>query len=226
MSTAPPTGTRVGFSLFELVIVLALIALITGGLAPALSTMVDSKARRTTKLQMQELGDASARFFEDTWTLPTGPAQLQASTAPGWAGPYVLGVFDDAISGGSGYLVDAWSQPYAFTILGDVLTIESRGKDGTAGTADDLTLDIDVTSIRRADTLAELKTIQIAIDAWNALYLSTNPLPPNWATIYSTLVANGFLPASAGYDTDGWGNAYEPDPAGAAPVTQVTSTAF
>ncbi len=220
------TSLARGFSLFEMVIVLALISLISGAVAPALSTMVESKSRRLSKLEMQELVLGFAAYFEDTDALATNPAELITSTVPGWAGPYLLGTFDDTISGGNGYLVDAWSQPYSVALAGDVVTLTSRGKDGALASADDLVLSIDVTSIRRSKTLAELRTIQIAIDAYNALFLTTNPLPANWTTIYSRLVTNGLLPNGAGYDTDGWGLPYVPDPAGAMPVTKVTSSAL
>lgn len=221
-----PRPNRAGFSLFEMVIVLALISLISGAVAPALGTMVDSKSRRVTKLEMEQVAEGVIRYFQDTFTLPPNVQELITSTASGWAGPYLQGTFDDPISGNNGYLVDAWSQLYTFGIVGNVLTITSRGKDGVAGNADDLTLPLDVTFIRRDDTIAELRTIQIAIDAYNALYLTTNPLPANWSTIYSRLISNGLLPPGAGYDTDGWAQAYVPDPPGAVPVTRVSSSSL
>lgn len=219
-----PAPNANGFSLVEIIIVLALISLITGVAAPAIGTMVDSKTRRTTRLEMEQLAEAVVHYFEDTLTLPAGPLELVTSTTPGWAGPYVAGTFTDPISGNNGYVVDAWSNPYVFTIVGDTLTIESRGKDGIAGNTDDLALPLDVTLVRRAETLAELRTIQIAIDAYNAIHLATNPLPANYVTIHARLVADGLLPAGGGYDSDAWGIGYVPDPAGVAPVTRVTSS--
>lgn len=219
-------GSRAGFSLLELVVVLALISLISGAVAPALGTLVDSKSRRVTKLEMEQIGAGVLRYFQDTGSLPSGVQDLIASSAAGWAGPYVQGAFDDPISGNNGYLVDAWSRPFVFGIVADTLTITSQGKDGTTGSADDLVLQVNVTIVRRDETVAELRTIQIAIDAYNAVNLVSSPLPANWASIYSSLISNGLLPPAGGYDTDGWGNAYQPDPLGAVPVTRVTSSSL
>ncbi len=65
-----------------------------------------------------------------------------------------------------------------------------------------------------------------SIAGYNALYLTTNPLPIDWATTESRLVTNGLVPPGGAFSTDGFGNAWVADPAGAAPVMCVTSTSL
>jgi prepilin-type N-terminal cleavage/methylation domain-containing protein len=217
---------RAGFTLLEMIVVLALMAVLTGALVPSVTTMVASKARRVTLGELEELGRASLEHFRDVWSLPASPNLLLSSAAVGWAGPYLSGALDDSISGGSGYLVDAWSRPYTFSVAGNLLTLRSRGLDGVLNSSDDLVLVVNATPIRREETLRRLAIINVAILHYNATYLTTNPLPANWSTIYSRLVTTGFLPSGGGLDVDGWGVAFVPDPAAATPVVKVTSSSL
>lgn len=216
--------SRAGFTLLELVVTLALIAILTGVLTPSVTTMLGSRARRATVEELKELSRAAAEHFDDTGTLPAGIGELSSSSAPGWAGPYLLGTVDDSISGGSGYLVDAWSRAYRVTRAGDTLEIRSAGKDGAFGGADDLFLVTDVTPVRRAWTVERLEVVNTAVQVWNARFLATDPLPASYPVIYAKLTSAGYLPLGAGYDVDGWGDAFVPDPIGAAPVVRVGST--
>lgn len=218
--------TGAGFTLLEMIVVLALMAILTGAMVPSLTAMVGSKARRVTLLELEELGRASLEHFRDVWSLPTSATLLLSSTATGWAGPYLSGALDDSISGGSGYLVDAWSRPYTFSVAGNQLTLRSRGQDGVANNTDDLVLVVDATPARREETLRRLAIINLAILHYNGTYLATNPLPANWSTIYARLISTGYLPSGAGLDVDGWGAAFQPNPPSATPVVQVTSSSL
>lgn len=217
---------RSGFTLLEVVVVLSLMAILTGVLAPSVTALVNSKARRVTQGELEELGRAALEHFRDVRSLPANPGLLLASTAPNWAGPYLTGTLDDSISGGNGYLVDAWSRPYAFQVVVDRLTLRSNGKDGIAGNADDLVLTVDATPLRREETLRRLAIVNQAILQYNAVYLATNPLPPNWTTVHARLVSTGYLPSGSGLDVDGWGAPFVPNPAGAMPVVQITSSSL
>lgn len=223
MRALHPNRSRSGFTLLEVIVVLALMAILTGVLAPSATALINSKARRLTQGELEELGRAALEHFRDVQSLPANPGQLWASTAPGWAGPYLTGTLDDPISGGNGYAVDAWSRPYSFQVVVDRLTLRSNGKDGIAGNADDLALTVDATPLRREETLRRLAIVNQAILHYNAVHLVTNPLPPNWPTIHARLVSTGYLPPGAGLSVDGWGAPFVPNPAGSMPVVEVTS---
>jgi len=132
----------------------------------------------------------------------------------------------DQLTGLSGYQVDAWSRPYSMSALGDVLTIQSMGEDARLGTNADITIDLDVTYIRREKTLSRLKVINQAVLQYNAQWMATDPLPANYAVAYSKLVSRGYLPNSTDYQVDGWGVAYVEKPAGSTPVVEITSTSI
>lgn len=219
-------ASRAGFSLLELIVVLSLMALMTGAIAPSVSTMVRSKARRATLEQLETLAAGSFAHFQDTGTLPASAANLLAGTATGWTGPYVSTSGNDTISGGSTALVDAWSRPWQFSSVGDVLTITSGGVDGAFGGPDDLAVQVDVTAVRRSWTYERLGIVNTAIAAYNGLYLATSPLPANWTGIEAQLVATGFLPPGGTFSEDGFGANWVPDPAGVSPVMRVTSSSL
>ncbi len=227
MRARPRSARERGFTLLEIVVAVAILALLAGAVVPVTSKALTYKARNATNDELQALSEASAAFFHDVRRLPASVAELLVAPADaGWSGPYLPGVVTDQLSGLSGYQVDAWSRPYVLAAAGDVLSIRSQGPDAKTSTADDLLIQLDVTSIRRAETLARLERINRAIDHYNAQYLSTSPLPANYATVVSRLVSNGFLPSSPDYDADAWGNAFVEDPLGGTPVVEVTSTAF
>jgi len=217
---------RRGFTLIELVIAIAIVAVLAGAAIPVTAKVLTYKARKATREELQVLGDAALDCFRDTRTIPSSIANLMVDTgAAGWSGPYLGGAVTDQLSGTSGFEVDAWSRIYRFTVSGDQLTIASRAEDATYGTTDDLSIVVDVGVARREETVAELKVLNQAILAYNATYLASAPLSTVWATAYSTLVTRGYLPSYSGYLTDGWTQAYIPVGSGS-PLVELTSTSL
>ena len=224
----PPVGAAGGFSLLELVIVMAVVAMMIGVTVPVGSTVLRQKARAAAAAELTILGEATRGHFEDTGVLPSDHDDLLTSSLPGWAGPYLTGVIDDRRTGLSGYRVDPWSRDYQWSVSGDQLTLTSAGSDGSFGTARDIQLVIDVTSIRRVLTKARMERLQIAINQYNAYYLTadpstTDPLPANFAQVITKLTAAGLIPTSSGLELDGWGDAFVPSPP-VSPVLSVTSS--
>ncbi len=215
---------RAAFTLLELIVVMAILAILATAAVPLTTKMLHSKARGATESEMRGLSDAAAAYFRDTARLPTSLAQLVSDPGlAGWTGPYIGSSAVDKISGQPAHAVDAWSQPYQITIAGDTYRIVSSGADGQAGSTDDLRLDLSVTYIRRQVTLDELVIINQAVTLYNAQYLVSSPLPTNWNQALSRLVATGFLPTAGVYRRDGWNRAYVADPAGRMPVVKITS---
>jgi general secretion pathway protein G len=219
--------TQRGFSLIEIMVVLAILAIVAGTAVPLVGKNVTRGKIAETRAELAAFPTAVSGYFEDTGTLPPTFDDLQQNlaAAAGWAGPYLLAMLSASASTTTSLEQDAWSRDYTVSITGaSSLTVTSKGPDGATGGGDDISQAVDVTPVRRAQTLAELKTINIAISAYNALNLPSSPLPSDYASIKSTLVSGGYLPGStSAYDTDGWGSAYAPDPPGGSPVVAVAS---
>ncbi len=222
VSTARTARSRRGFTLIELIVAVAILALMIGAAAPVTSKVLAYKARMATRQELQLHADATLELFRDTKTLASGVASLLvANGVSGWTGPYLSGVVADHVTGSSGYEVDAWSRAYRFTIAGDVVTIASRGADAQFDTADDLAIAVDVTPVRREETLAELLVLNQSIRHYNSLNQLSAPLSTNWPAAFSTLVATGFLPNQPDYLTDGWNQTYVAS--GGAPLVELVS---
>ncbi len=219
------TRSTSGFSLAELIIVVSILALLAGVVAPVAMRSLVTEARNATDDELEILGDAVGEYFRDVGALPTDLDDLVVDPgATGWSGPYLLSSTPADGGGLSDVAADAWGRAYQLTTTGvSVLTITSSGEDFTFGTDVDLERTVDVTPIRREVTLRELQTINQAITSYNASYIDTSPLPANYTQVLAQLVSTGYLPTTAPYETDGWGDAYDATPSGATPVVRVAS---
>ncbi|HED65125.1 MAG TPA: hypothetical protein ENJ09_06160, partial [Planctomycetes bacterium] len=189
-------------------------------------TAMKSKARSATRSELEVLTDAVAEYFRDTGAFPSDLGELSVSPGvTGWSGPYIQAESVDPVSGNPESVVDAWSTPYAIAAVGSSgFKITSAGEDKTFGTVADISRTLDVTPIRREKTLTVLRTVNQAITQYNALYLPDSPLSTSYGTLLGQLVSTGFLPDTAPFAVDGWGDALVVDPPGLTPVVQVTST--
>ncbi|MBI5576121.1 MAG: prepilin-type N-terminal cleavage/methylation domain-containing protein [Deltaproteobacteria bacterium] len=150
---------RSGFSLIEVIIVIAIISILASMAVPYAAKIIDKSREETTRKEMEEissviLGDTKIQtggFVGDVGRLPAGIDQLNVRTAPplpappqggggggflgvkiGWYGPYVNTGFDP-----QGYLNDAWGTAYAYGNPG-AGQIRSAGPDRAMGNADDI----------------------------------------------------------------------------------------
>lgn len=221
----PSTDPRDGFTLIELVICVAILALLAGAAVPAVAGYLDARARAATNAELDVLGAATLEYFRDVRALPTAVAQLETGSGASWSGPYVSSSSIDAVSGLPSAQVDAWSQPYALTAASvSRLTLTSGGPDRAVGTSDDLALVVDASPLRRELTLERLSTINQAVRAYNGQYLQSSPLSSTWSSALARLVSTGYLPNDPKLAADGWGSAFVADPAGLAPVVRFKSS--
>jgi len=219
-----PTSQR-AFTLIEIVIAVAILAILAGAAVPMASKFFNSRARANTSAELDEIADAAREYFRDTGSLPGSVQVLVADGATsGWAGPYLSVSTTEPWSGATDVQVDAWARPYVFEAKGaSLLELKSSGQDGELGDENDIVFSLDVTPVRREETLDQLDTLNRAIGLYNAQYLPDDPLSTKYGTLLTRLVSTGFLPDAGPYQTDGWGSAFVPDPAGKSPVVAVAS---
>ena len=231
MSMSGTFGTRLhrgdGFSLLEMIVAVAIMTIVVGVAVPAVTVAVDRAKKKETRSEMSAIAKAVESYFSDTWELPRKLRDLEVEPrgVSGWAGPYIYPPMSGSANVEPDVSKDAWNRAYLVEQEGDsVLVVASGGPDRRLGSADDIKMRIDVTPIRRAHTLEELSLINMAVKAYNAKYLPSEPLPNDWSAARGVLEARGYLPQGADYlARDGWGDPYVPDPPGGKPVVRFRS---
>lgn len=115
-------GRREGYSLLEILVVLAIIALIASVVGPRLFAQLDRSKAQTARLQISALESALETMRLDIGRLPTEQEglnllmQADPQTTAGWSGPYL----DKALP------ADPWARPYVYMA-------PSAAADGTPG---------------------------------------------------------------------------------------------
>lgn len=118
-----------GYTLTELLVVLVIIALLTGIVAPRLIGRVGKAKSTTAATQIENLISALELYQLDTGQYPTTEQGLDVLVlAPegldAWDGPYMRkGVVP----------LDPWSNPYLYEITGEQFTIFTLGRDNREG---------------------------------------------------------------------------------------------
>jgi len=119
-----------GFTLLELLVVMVIIGLLAGFVAPRYFAQVGKSQVKVTRAQLDALDKALDQFRLDVGRYPTSEEGLQVLvTAPsnvaGWAGPYLK----------KGVPADPWGRPYLYQQPGTHgdFDLYSYGRDGHAG---------------------------------------------------------------------------------------------
>ena len=120
-----------GVTLLEVMIVLAVIALIVGFGAPRLMESFGRAKSQAAEVAMANLKGAVQLFYIDTGRYPTTGEGLSALiTAPadvdGWKGPYLDGDAD---------MTDPWGRPFTYVAPGEAgpFGLTTLGRDGQPG---------------------------------------------------------------------------------------------
>ncbi|CAN1484812.1 PulG Type II secretory pathway, pseudopilin PulG [Paracoccaceae bacterium] len=120
-----------GVTLLEVMVVLAIIALVVGLAAPRMMESFGRAKSRTASIQIENVRGAVQLFYLDVGRYPSEAEGLQALVvapegAGGWLGPYLDGVED---------LNDPWDRPYLYRSPAEAkpFSISTYGRDGRAG---------------------------------------------------------------------------------------------
>lgn len=116
-----------GFTLMEILIVLALIAVVLTLVVPQVMGQFAGGQAKATKAQISTVATAVDRFYLDNGAYPERLDDLvtKPGTAPNWAGPYVK----------PAQLKDPWGEPLQYKNPGDHgdYDLWSHGRDKRAG---------------------------------------------------------------------------------------------
>jgi general secretion pathway protein G len=118
-----------GFTLVELLVVLAILALLAGIVGPKVLGQLGGAKSKTAAVQIADLEKTLELFKLDVGRYPTAEEGLEAlvkkpANAAAWSGPYLKG----------GVPVDPWSHPYVYKPgAGGTVEIMSLGADGLPG---------------------------------------------------------------------------------------------
>jgi len=128
-----------GFTLLELLVVLAIMGMLAAIIAPTVIKYLGSSRTQTAKVQIQNVMQGLELFRVDVGRYPTQQEGLIAlvnptPTAPNWNGPYLKK--ESAIH-------DPWGNPYLYQIPGqhgevDVYSLGQDKAPGGTGEAQDV----------------------------------------------------------------------------------------
>jgi general secretion pathway protein G len=127
-----------GFTLLELLVVIVIIGLLAGYVAPRYFSQIGKSEVQVAKAQIDSLEKALDQYRLDNRHYPSAELGLQALVAKpagelAWAGPYLKKAVPN----------DPWGRPYVYRVPGqtgefDLFTLGRDGKPGGSGEDADL----------------------------------------------------------------------------------------
>jgi general secretion pathway protein G len=198
-----------GFTLLEVVVVLAIISVFAGIVGTVIGTSVLTTEIEASEDRMERLCRALLAYYADTDEFPTATGDTERDLSDlvidpgvaGWNGPYIASGFEE-----NDFSMDAWKRAFAYTCHPGAIrcAIMTRGPDGVPGTSDDMTMAIDATSVYKQKTFRirqELEVIKVAAQAYAA---SEGTYPGTIGDLFT----GGYL-SDESYRRDEWLTAYQ-----------------
>src|SRR5690242_17308260 len=134
--------SQAGFTLVEMLVVIAIIGLIMGLIGPRVLNYLSESKVKAAKIQLQSFASALDLYFLDAGRFPSSAEGLAALVrqTPGvaaWNGPY--------LKGGS-VPNDPWNHTYVYRSPGergpyDIVSYGTDGQEGGSGVAADISLE-------------------------------------------------------------------------------------
>lgn len=125
------SGRKAGFTLLELLVVLAILGLLAAVVGPRVIGYLGSSKTKAASVQARNIAASMELFRLDAGRYPTPQEGLAAlvtapSSVPVWNGPYLPQ---------QAALIDPWGKPYQFKAPGDhnEIDVYSLGSDGAPG---------------------------------------------------------------------------------------------
>jgi general secretion pathway protein G len=131
-----------GFTLVEMLVVIAIIGLIMGLIGPRVLNYLSESKVKTARIQLQSFSSALDLFYLDAGRFPSSAEGLAALVrrTPGvaaWNGPYLKG---------GNVPTDPWNHAYVYRSPGehgpyDIVSYGADGQEGGSGTSADISLE-------------------------------------------------------------------------------------
>ena len=125
-----PKSRGAGFTLLELLVVIVIIGLLAGYVAPRYFSQVGKSEVQVARAQIESLEKALDQYRLDMRRYPSPEEGLEAlvakpGSAPAWSGPYLKKAVPN----------DPWGRPYVYRTPGQKgeFEIVSYGRDGKPG---------------------------------------------------------------------------------------------
>ena len=128
-----------GFTLVEMLVVIAIIGLIMGLVGPRVLGFLGESKVKTARIQIESFGSALDLFYLDVGRYPSASEGLTAlverpANAPVWNGPYLKNASVPA---------DPWGHVYVYRVPGErgpyqIVSLGSDGQEGGTGIAADI----------------------------------------------------------------------------------------
>jgi len=129
-NTRGSAHTQAGLTLIEILVVLAIVAMLAGLVGPTVLNQLGGAKSKTALVQIKELEQALEMYKLDVGRYPSASEGLEAlvqrsGNADGWNGPYLK----------SGVPLDPWKNAYRYNVPGARAEVEiySLGQDGAEG---------------------------------------------------------------------------------------------
>ncbi len=193
-----PTRSNTGFTLIEVVVVLAVIGILLGTAMPLAGALVDADKRQETRRELAEIGDALEAYYFDNAAFPT------ALSATGFVGVYLQsGV-------GNSTIRDNWGGDFEYgyqvATRANTASVWSRGENGVDDGLANEEFAITVAGATPGLRKTRLR-MRIIVHALANHLEAGNSVSGTWTTDRAAM-GLGYE-----YQTDGFGNAFQLDAA-------------